>query len=260
MLALSRLFLLAALFGLPVMASAQFGDRPRLDDKNLPKDAEALPELPKADPKSEMKALLPEKTLYLEKKPDGTHRVLFVAEVCMREGPLEVFVCKKRTKEHESVLRVDMDAQFLHATLIAAGAKPGKPVQWVKPDTLEPQYKPASGTKIDVQIHYKKDGKLHTHAAQEWVNDLKTKKPMSYSWVFAGSRFADNFDDPKAAKYYCANNGEVIGISNFPDSMLDIPVEIGKDDGSLVFEANDKKIPPLGSKVWVIMSPVVDKK
>ena len=37
---------------------------------------------------------------------------------------------------------------------------------------------------------------------------------------------------------------------------LDIPVEIGKDDGSLVFEANDKKIPPLGSKVWVIMSPV----
>ena len=54
---LSRLFLLAALFGLPLLASAQFGDRPRLDDKNLPKDAEPLPELPKADPKSEMKAL-----------------------------------------------------------------------------------------------------------------------------------------------------------------------------------------------------------
>src|SRR5690349_6805750 len=69
-----------------------------------PKDAEPLPEVPKADPKSKLTALNKQNTLYLEVKPDGTRRVLVAAEVCLREGPLEVFLCKARTKEHESIV------------------------------------------------------------------------------------------------------------------------------------------------------------
>src|SRR4051794_3617518 len=70
--------------------------------KDRLKDAEPLPDVPKADPKSELVPLNKEKTLYLEKKPDGTRRVLVAAEVCLREGLLEVFLCKARTKEHEA--------------------------------------------------------------------------------------------------------------------------------------------------------------
>jgi hypothetical protein len=225
-----------------------------------PKDAEPLPEVPKADPKSELTALNKEKTLYLEKKPDGTRRVLLAAQVCLREGPLEVFLCKARTKEHEAVVRADLDAQFIHAALVAAGAKPGSPVQYVNPKTGAEEYKPATGAKINVSVHYKKDGKLHTHAAQEWVQDIRTKKPMAHQWVFAGSRFFKNPDRPADPDYYLANNGEVISISNFPDSMLDLPVEVGKDDAGLVFQANTEKIPPLGSHVWVILEPEPGKK
>jgi hypothetical protein len=226
----------------------------------LPKDAEPLPELPKADPKSELTALNKETTLYLEKKPDGTRRVLLAAQVCLREGPLEVFLCKARTKEHEAIVRADLDARFIHAALVATGAKPGTPVQYVNPKTGAEEYKPATGPKIAVSVHYKKDGKLHTHAAQEWVQDIKTKKPMTHRWVFAGSRFLKNPDRPEDPEYYLANNGEVISISNFPDSMLDLPVEVGKDDGSLLFQANTEKIPPLGSMVWVILEAEPAKK
>ncbi|MEO2089263.1 MAG: YdjY domain-containing protein [Gemmataceae bacterium] len=228
------------------------------DDKTA--DAEKLPDPPKVSDKSELKALNQEKTLYLEIPETGEKRVLFAAEVCLREGILEVFVCKKQTKEHEAILRTDIDARFLHAALLAAGAKNGKPVQWVNPKTEEPEYKPASGQTIRVSVHYTKGGRAFTHPAQEWILDKTTKQPMAHDWVFAGSRFVKNPDRPQDPEYYLANNGEVISISNFMDSMLDLPVQVSKEERELIFEAVAKKIPPLGSKVWVVMEPVPDKK
>jgi hypothetical protein len=230
------------------------------DPAELAKHAEPLPELPKADPKSQVKELLPDKTLLLETLPDKSRRVLLVAEVCLREGPLEVLLCKNGTKEHEAVIRTAVDARLIHAALIAAGAKAGSPVQFVNPKTNEEDYKPASGTEIRVRVHYKKDGKLHTHPAQEWITDLKTKKPMAHKWVFAGSRLLKFPDQPDKPPYYTANNGEVISISNFLDAMLDVPVPVSRDNADLNFVAATAKIPPLLSMVWVILEPVAEKK
>jgi hypothetical protein len=221
---------------------------------------EALPDVPLADPKSKLTALNKEKTLYIEKLPNGDARILFTSEVCLREGLLEVFLCKKNTKEHEAILRTDIDARFLHAALIAAGATVGKPVQFVNPKTGEADPKPASGQKIRVLLHYSMNGKTLTHPAQEWILDKKTKKPMAHDWVFAGSRFLKNPDRPNDPEYYCANNGEVIGISNFVDSMLDLPVEVSREANDLHFDAIPAKIPPLKSQVWVILEPVAEKK
>ena len=220
-----------------------------------------LTDAPLADPKSKLTALNKEKTLYLEKKPNGEMRVLVVTEVCLREGLLEVFLCKAKTKEHESILKVDMDPRYIHAALVASGAKVGSPVQFVNPKSGELEYKPATGQKIRVTVHYTRDGKPQTHAAQDWVLDKKTKKPMAYDWVFAGSRFIRNPDAPKEEpEYYCANNGEVICLSNFIDSMLDLPVEISKEGVDLHFEPITKLIPPLKSKVWLILEGIPEKK
>lgn len=230
------------------------------DPAELAKHAEPLPEVPKADPKSQVKELLPDKTLLLETRPDRSRRVLLVAEVCLREGPLEVLLCRTNTKEHEAVIRTAVDARHIHLALIAAGAKAGSPVQFVNPKTEKEDYKPASGTEVRVLVHYKKDGELHTHPAQEWITDLRTKKPMAHRWVFAGSRFLDNPDRPDDPPYYTANNGEVISISNFLDAMLDVPVPVSRDNADLNFVAATAKIPPLLSKVWVILEPVAEKK
>jgi hypothetical protein len=226
----------------------------------LPPDAEKLPEPPKSTATAEHKPLTKEKTLLLETAPgtDGKPkpvRVLFAAEVCLSKGPLEVFCTKKGTKEHESIVRIDFDARFLHAALLAAGAKPGKPVQWVDPKTEKPDYKPASGQVINVDVHYTLKGKTLTHPAQEWIRDGKGKTAMKHEWVFAGSRFLKNPETPDAPDYYMANNGEVISISNFVDAMLDLPVEVTSSNDDLVFLVNDEKVPPLLSKVWVILTP-----
>ncbi len=225
-----------------------------------PPKGEPLPPPPKADPKSELVALQPDKSLYLEKKPDKSRRVLVETEVCLREGPLEVFLTKKGTKEHEAILRCGMDARFIHSTLEAAGAKVGTPVQFVNPKTMEDDFKAPTGQTVKVSVCYTLGGKTFTHPAQEWVSNIKTKKTMTDDWVFAGSRLVKNPDDPTAPPFYSANNGSVLALSNDFDSMLDLPVQVSKDDAFLIYRANTEKIPPVTSKVWLILEPEPEKK
>lgn len=230
-----------------------------------PKDAEKLPEFPKLDPKNTLKELPPDGTIVAELAPTGVKdekkvvRIGVKAEVCLREGALEVLVCKKGTKEHEAIVRVDTNAKLIHLALIAAGVKQGTPTQFVDPKTDQPKWKAATGGKVNVLVHYTKGGKTFTHPAQEWVWDLKKKAPMAHGWVFAGSVLVKDPDNG-AREYYGADGGDVISISNFPYSMLEIPAEISKDDAQLTYEAKTDKIPPLGSKVWLILEPVPDKK
>jgi hypothetical protein len=223
------------------------------------KDAEPLPPTPKVGPDSTLIEDPKVKNLFIEVLGDKkTRRVLMETEVCLREGPLELFMCKKGTKEHESILHVDVDTLKIHELLILARAEPGKPTQFIDPKTEQAAYKPATGTKINVSVHYTWKGKKHTHPAQEWVWDYKKKAQLPTGWVFAGSVVIVDPDNGK--KYYGANSGDVISISNFPYSMLELPVEVSKDDANLVYEAKTDRIPPLHSKVWLILEPVLDKK
>ena len=240
------------LAALTALAPARARQEPRAEPK-----PEALPEYPKLDPKNTVTALNPEKTLFGELTgSEGKKKVVRVAlacEVCLREGPLEVFLCKKGTKEHEAIVRVDIDAKFLHLALKTAGAEPGTPTQFVDPKTEQPKWKAATGTKVKVLVHYTRGGKTFTHPAQEWIWDRAKKAPLPFDWVFAGSVIIKDPDSGR--EFYGANSGDIISISNFPYSLLEIPAEISKDDASLTYEVKTDKVPPLLSRVWVILEP-----
>lgn len=219
-------------------------------------EEKAIP--PEKDPTipEEFKPLNKTKTVFFEKTADGRRRVHVLAEVCLREGPLEVLLCRTNTKEHESILRADVDARDIHTALIAAGAKYGTTVRFV------PEYKPATGDVIKVSVTYQKEGKQLTRPAQYWIQQFRTKKEMEHDWVFAGSRFFKDPDNPDKPPFYCANNGEFISIANFPDSMLDLPVKSSKEEAQLGFTAITDRIPPLRTKVIVTLEPMaaVEKK
>ena len=224
------------------------------------KGAEPLPEYPKLAAANTLVPLNAQKTLFAEIAAGKVVRVALQTEVCMREGPLEVFLCKKGTKEHEAVLRVDIDAQLIHAALNTAGAKEGTPTQFIDPKTEMPAFKAATGTKIKVTVCYTKGGKVQSHPAQEWVWNSMKKEALKHDWVFAGSQLIANPDNPAAKPFYGANSGEIISISNFVYSMLEVPADISKDDANLNYEPKTEKVPPLFSKVWVILEPEVAKK
>lgn len=173
---------------------------------------------------------------------------LIGGRVCLRKGMLEMFACPRGTKEHESVVAVNTPARYVHAALVALGAKPGPPVQF------EPVYRPAQGTKIEVTVIWKgQEGQRQQAAAQEWVKHVKTGKALQYPWVFAGSGFWT--DEETGERFYFADGGEFICVSNFSTAMLDLPVRSTDANSTLMFSAFTEHIPPLGTPVFLKLAP-----
>jgi len=220
----------------PEPAAAEASKTPDLGPP-LVKDPKGLVRLDKTRP------------VWLDK---ANKRVVMVGQVCQRDAPLEMFACLRNTKEHEAIVSVDVEAQTVHAGLLAVGAKAGHPARW------DPTYVPAAGTEIEVTVAWKdKEGKPHTARAQDWILDVRTKKAMAHPWVFAGSGFWT--DEATGKKYYQAEGGDFICVSNFPSAMLDLPIESSQSNEALLFRAFTERIPPLGTPVTLLLTPKLEK-
>jgi hypothetical protein len=193
--------------------------------------------------------------VFLEILPTS-RRVLISAEVCLREGPLELLLTRKGTKEHEAVLRADVDARKVHDALLLAGAKAGGTVRF------DPRYRPARGTPIKVSLVYKKDGTLVNGSARSWVRNARTKRELPSDWVFAGSELVEGADplNPNGPKRYLANDGDLICVANFETALLDLPIESSKSDDDRGYEAWTERIPEPGTPVVVVLEPQVRAK
>ncbi len=96
-------------------------------------------------------------------------------------------------------------------------------------------------------------GERASRAAQEWVKSNRTGKALEYQWVFAGSGFWT--DEAAGERFYYADGGEFICVSNFSTAMLDLPVESSGANDSLMFCAFTERIPPRGTRVCLILTP-----
>jgi hypothetical protein len=214
----------------------------------------AAPQLPKKQPGKPVQVKVG-KNVVFERGPGDRRRVLVNAYVCLREGALEQLLCRRHTKEHEAILAADVDARDIHTALVLAGAKEGSTVRYEeKGDKVI--IHPPTGQPIKVTLQYQEKGKVVTVPAQQWVRDMRTKKDLEYDWVFAGSRLFENPDDKNKPRLYAANSGDVITVSNFEGSMLDLPINSSKDNNELQFEANTARIPPLETEVTIILEPL----
>jgi hypothetical protein len=228
---------------LVTLATLGCGDEPQGRPAPPPDPAPREPAKP-----VETKRVSVGKNVTLEIQGDR-RRVLVDANICLREGVLELLLCRKFTKEHEAILAADADAREIHAALLAAGAKPGAPVRF------EPKYQPATGSRIKVFLQYDQKGKTVTVPAQLWVRHIRTGKDLEYDWVFAGSHLLRDPDDKDKPAVYLANGGDVICVSNFETAMLDLPVQSSKETAELLYEAHTERIPELDTKVTVILQP-----
>jgi hypothetical protein len=187
---------------------------------------------------------------------DGSHRrVLVAATVCLREGGLECLLCRSHTKEYESILATDADAQVIHAALLAAGGKPGSPVQYVEKKG-EVVVVPPTGSRIKISIQYEDRGKLVTVPAQRWILNAKTKKDLEDEWVFAGSKLLPPEGENKKPIYAATSDGSYICIYNMPFALLDLSVNNpNKDPEVRELQPETDRIPPLQTKVTLVLEP-----
>ncbi|WP_373653139.1 YdjY domain-containing protein [Schlesneria sp. DSM 10557] len=147
-------------------------------------------------------------------------RLLLKSEVVLREGLLELLCCLKRSKEHESILAVETQAQYVHAGLLALGAQAGSPVRW------EPDYQPASGPVIDVFLTWNdEDGKVHREPAQSWVRHATRRY------------FVEKLDSPPkdfklpadSELKWDPRNGELLWYGTMSEEQRDAALKISKD-------------------------------
>ena len=139
---------------LPAAVTAD--DMPPAAGTPADKEASSRPGTP-----SQLIPLNRQKTVLLDRTGK---RLLLRAEVVLDEGLLEMLLCLKHTKEHESILAVDAKAHEIHSGLLVLGARPGHPV------SFSPKYQPPAGQRIDIFLQWTdKNRKPHRVDAREWV-------------------------------------------------------------------------------------------
>jgi len=179
-------------------------------------------------------------------------QVLIDGYVALNDGQLEMFACPAGSKEHESLIAVHSTAKLAHTALLATGALSGNTVKFT------PTYMPATGTVVEIDIQYHDaNGAMKTIRAQEWVKNIKTGKEMQLAWVFAGSGF---WQDPQDGKrYYHADGGDFICVSNFPTATLDLPVKSSQANNNLLFRVFKERVPPRLTPVRLVLKPQIKK-
>ena len=204
----------------------------------------AVADPPRPDRHPELKRLSKTEEVWIDK---ARKEVVVGGRVVLDKGPIEVFACLQKTKEHEAIVATRSTARLVHAALLAVGLDPGSPV------SFDPEYVAAKGPKVRVQVRWKDaDGKQHEDRAQDWIRNARTGKPLDADWVFAGSAFWRDPND--GTEYYQADGGDLICVSNFPTAMLDLPLESSQSNEELLFEAFEGRVPPRDTDVDVVLS------
>jgi hypothetical protein len=245
--------------GQPGATSSHSGDTPAKAEKR--EKTAAKPAVTADASSGQVNQATPSKRVPLGKNvwfenEGGRRRVLVDATVCLREGGIECFLCRSRTKEYESILSTDADAQLIHAGLLAAGAKPGSPVQYVEKNG-EVVIVPPTGSRIKISVRYEDKGKQVTVPAQRWILNAKTQKDLEDKWVFAGSKLLPNTEDASKKPLYAAtSDGSYICVYNMPYAMLDLSVSNpNKAPEVRELQPHTERIPPLETKVTLILEP-----
>lgn len=212
---------------------------------------EPLPDLgaPLVERPERLIALHPKVPIYVDRE---NKQVVLVGLVCQREVPLELFACLRNTKEHEAIVCLFGRAQWIHAGLIAVGAEPGSTAHF------HPQFTPATGQVVEIEVRWRDGGEVRKARAQEWVRNSHTKKAMTEHWIFAGSGLWTHPETKE--RFYQAEGGDVICLSNFPGAMLDVETRSSSVNEDLSYEAFTANIPPKRTPVTLILTPQKAKK
>jgi hypothetical protein len=199
---------------------------------------------PLLDHAEQLKRLDPVAHIWLDVKQK---QVVLMGETCQADYPLEFFATL-HGREYEAIVVVDAKPRLVHAGLLAVGASPGHPASY------EPTYGPPSGTEVAILVRWKdKGGRRQEARAQDWIRDVKTKKPLELNWVFAGSGITR---DPETGRtVYLADSGDFISVANGTSATLDLPIKSPSGLESRLFERAADRMPAKGTPVTILLRP-----
>ena len=187
-----------------------------------------------------------------------TGEVLVRGQVAIRQGFLEQLVCFKGTREHESLVVVNVAASNIHAALLAVGASAGHPGIWSRDKNTVNDLKlqPPAGDLVSVQVECVLDGVTRRCDLGQWIEDARHLETFNSSFVFAGSHFEP---DGRGGQRYTADvTGSIVGLVTFGDELVAY-AKVIPDQADIAtpnWQANTARIPPEGSDVVLILKSI----
>lgn len=169
------------------------------------------------------------------------------AEICLREGPLELLACSPDTKEHESILRVHARPRRIFEALGLLGLQPGHPARWL-PDRQT--YEPAEGDEVEISVRFDYAGTTQTIDAWVWLRPTRPEAgPARGTWIFAGSAFEPD------GRFAADLDGTVVTVVTFGTEIIGLKRFHSASNDELWLEANTPNIPPVGTPCTLIIRP-----
>jgi hypothetical protein len=187
----------------------------------------------------------------------AARRVTLPARIATRTGFLEAVACGRDSREHESLLVLDVKASALHAALILLGAEPGRPGRWRVQDGVVVREAPqGSPLRVLVEVAGAAGSPPTELAITDWIRGADGRA-FDAVWVFAGSRFADN---PRSWKepgqHYVADfTGSIVGLVTFGDEAIAATSVISDlvDIEAANWEAWTERMPPEDTPVRLVL-------
>jgi len=178
-----------------------------------------------------------------------TKQIRFAATVNQVEQdlPLEVLVCTDYGKTHEALLRTKVSPTNLNVAFKLLGCHGGKPREGVGSPEIP------VGSAVEIEIKWTNPaGKVETIEPESWIWNHQKKAPMEPTvWTYTGSVF-------HTGKFMAQQTGTIINLYTDPSTLVEPPVAEVTDDTA--FGVHQKAVPPVGTKVEIIITALPEKK
>jgi len=167
--------------------------------------------------------------------------------VVLQKGSLELFACSEGTREHESVIAVRARPSHVTFALALLDLSPGKPGFMTEGGA----FSPPAGEVLRITCRFTgADGKPHEVPAHRLLRlagaEAGLDRPLD--WVYVGR--------PEAEALRAADReGTVVCLSNFREAVIDVPFESTSVNADLVYEANPRTVPAVGTPVHLVIRP-----
>jgi hypothetical protein len=195
--------------------------------------------------------------------------VELAATACLDAGWLEQVVCGVGTREHESLLVIEIRAADLHAAMLLAGLTPGRPGRWSVDDRGRTRLEAPSGDPVAISFQWTDEaGRSRSATPRDWIISEDGERRLDAPrWLFGGSRLIDAdgrlVDDaagargepaaPDGVRYLADLTGSIIGLVTFGDEVIGLETVIpdATDYAEPAWMVDTAAVPPPGTPVTI---------
>jgi len=167
-------------------------------------------------------------------------------KVNMQRGLVEYLAVAAKGKLHESVLELDVQPLHLQLGVMMLGLEPQGGLRF-QGDTQDPK-----GPPVELSVSWEQAGKEVRVPAEQLLWDGEKKRTMEEkAWVFSGSQVS-------ARGFEADRTRSIIASYRDPAAIINNRLPAGADD--TVYEANERVLPKVGTRVELVIRPAQERR